>query len=180
MSDTQSLASEELSSSTLGSSSLVEVEECGKLLLEELNAQSNKKKLVVYENVLGLLLEDGSILLGEVKPDRNGSEWALLNQTLTIPPNSVALSGGRVMDIGLVSHPGAAVSDKKTAFVMVLLSERKNKERFLSSHLVTRLRSGFEISEETSIYDKSKKSLQIINPTTLFYFSSCILRQRIG
>ena len=169
MSDTQSLASEELSSSTLGSSSLVEVEECGKLLLEELNAQSNKKKLVVYENVLGLLLEDGSILLGEVKPDRNGSEWALLNQTLTIPPNSVALSGGRVMDIGLVSHPGAD-KDKKTAFVMVLLSERKNKERFLSSHLVTRLRSGFEISEETSVYDKSKKSLQIINPTTLFYF----------
>ena len=74
------------------------------------------------------------------------------------------------MDIGLVSHPGAAFSDKKTAFVMVLLSERKNKERFLSSHLVTRLRSGFEISEETSVYDKSKKSLQIINPTTLFYF----------
>ena len=169
MSDTQSLASEELSSSTLGSSSLVEVEECGKLLLEELNAQSNKKKLVVYENVLGLLLEDGSILLGEVKPDRNGSEWALLNPTLTIPPNSVALSGGRVMDIGLVSHPGAD-KDKKTAFVMVLLSERKNKERFLSSHLVTRLRSGFDISEETSVYDKSKKSLQIINPTTLFYF----------
>ena len=64
MSDTQSLASEELSSSTLGSSSLEGVEECGKLLLEELNAQSNKKKLVVYENVLGLLLEDGSILLG--------------------------------------------------------------------------------------------------------------------
>ena len=91
MSDTQSLASEEAASMS-SSSNFVEVEESGKLLLEEINAQSCKKKLVVLENILALLVEDGNVLLGEVKPDRNSNSWALQNPTLAIPPNSAAHS----------------------------------------------------------------------------------------
>ena len=42
------------------------------------------------------------------------------------------------------------------SIVLVMLGERKNKERFLSSHHVSRSsRGAFEISEETSVYDKS-------------------------
>ena len=173
MSDTQSLASEEAASMS-SSSNFVEVEESGKLLLEEINAQSCKKKLVVLENILALLVEDGNVLLGEVKPDRNSNSWALQSPTLAIPPNSAALQGGRIMDICLLPANGI---DKKT-LVMVLLSERKNKERFLSSHLVTRERNFFQLSEETSVYDKGrfKETLFFIDVT--FYF--VLIRQCFG
>ena len=152
MSDTQSLASEDAVSNSAASKSFVEVEECGKLTLDEISSQTIKKSLVILDTILAVLLEDGNILLGEVKPDRSSNSWNLQSQTLTAPLNSVVSSGGKYLDLCLVRHPNLG----NKSLVLVLLGERKNKERFLSSHHVTRTGRGlFEISEETSVYDKS-------------------------
>ena len=152
MSDTQSLASEDAASASGHSKSFVEVEECGKLTLDEISSQAIKKSVVILDTILAVLFEDGNILLGEIKQDRSANSWNLLNQTTTAPLNSVVPGGGRYLDLCLVRHPNTG----NKSMVLVLLGERKNKERFLSSHLVSRTSRGvFEISEETSVYDKS-------------------------
>ena len=105
MSDTQSLASEDAASASGLSKSFVEVEECGKLTLEEISSQASKKSLVILDTILAVLFEDGNILLGEIKQDRNANSWNLQNQTLTAPLSSVVPSGGRYLDLDLVRHP---------------------------------------------------------------------------
>ena len=65
-------------------------------------------------------------------------------------PLATPQNGGRYLDLTLVQS-----NDKSSICILVLLGERKNKERFLASHLIRYSGRCYEIGEEMSIYDKS-------------------------
>ena len=58
--------------------------------------------------------------------------------------------GGRYLDLTLVQS-----SSKSCVCVLVLLGERKNKERFLAAHQIRYTGRSYEIGDELSVFDKS-------------------------
>ena len=54
------------------------------------------------------------------------------------------------MDLALIQTP-----DKSCVCMLVLLGERKNKERFLAAHQVRYSGRNYEIGDEKSVFDKS-------------------------
>jgi hypothetical protein len=148
MSDTQSIASEDAARSS-ASSCFIEVEETGKLVLGDIGAPT--KKIVLHQNTLAVLLDDGNILLGELRATRGSSDWSLSDLSGLCPPGSVAQAGGRYLDMAVVANPhhdGGAT--------LLLLAERKNKEKCLSAHHISHMHGQFfEVGEAVSCYDKS-------------------------
>ena len=83
MSDTQSLASEDSSTINGGTSIFVEIENVGKLSLgEQTSSQQLQKTFVIHDGLIAILGEDGTIILGDIRPDRGSSEnWILHGRT---------------------------------------------------------------------------------------------------
>lgn len=149
MSDTTSLTSEDSSVLNGSAASFVEVEASGKL---SFGLESQQKRLVVQEGLLIALLDESTLLIGDVRPDRSSDDWVLHGRTvLPLPLASVPNGGGgRYLDLALV--PSA---EKNLIGTLVLLGERKNKERFLASYLVKFSGRSYDIGEESSVFDKS-------------------------
>ncbi len=139
MSDTQSIASSDVAASH--PSGLV-IEELGVLALGEVAAP---KKLSVINYTLAVLCEDGKLVLGEVRTI-SGSDWTLAGRSVQAIGEQ---NGTRWLDMTIVNN-----SHQSSGASVVLLGERKNKERFLSAHHITHGRT-LELTEEISSYEKS-------------------------
>lgn len=164
MSDTQSLKSEDSTVTTNGGASIfVEIESVGKLSLADSSAARvstasqpypggpDQKKFAIQDGLIAVLNEDGAIVFGDIRPDRGSSDtWILQGRTSTILPLATPQTGGRYLDLALIQ-----TSDKSCVCILVLLGERKNKERFLAAHQVRYSGRNYEIGDEKSVFDKS-------------------------
>ena len=77
------------------------------------------------------------------------------------------------MDLALIQTP-----DKSCVCILVLLGERKNKERFLAAHQVRYSGRNYEIGDEKSVFDKSNilgKGMYIFLLMICFLIASILL-----
>jgi len=158
MSDTQSLNSEDSAHppSGGGGHAFVEIESVGRLSLAEPGSavplsNGGLKKVTLIDGLLVALLEDGTLLVGDVRPDRTSLDWSLEGRLSCLLPVASPQTGGRYLDLTLVKSPPQV----NGSLVLVLLGERKNKERFMATHSLSFSGRSYVVGDELSCYDKS-------------------------
>lgn len=150
MSDTVSLTSEDaLVSGSSSASAFIELEDVGKFSLGDAVGNQAIKRIVLVDALFAALLEEGIVVLGELRANKGSKDWVLHAKSACTPPGTNIQGGGRYLDLALIRNSG---ENKNT---LVLLGERKNKERFLAAHNITQSARFFEIGDELSVYDKS-------------------------
>ena len=181
MSDTQSVTSE--SSGTASNSAFLELEDIGKLSLAggdygiNVSTTNPIKRLIISDQFLVALLDEGQVLLGEI---RGSKDWSLYGKHLRHIPGPVVSNGGRYIDVAL----GYDGNQEK---ILVVLGERKNKpgERFIAAHPITFNNRCYDLEDEIAVYDKSNvlgKGLTALTAfnDSIFTVSNLIRKLKVG